>query len=94
MIPYLKELGINCIELLPTFEFDDLEYNGTFEGKTLYNYWGYNTVGFFAPKAAYAKASAATKAVLEFKKTGKLPYFNAYVTNEDPQSEAGKQETV
>ncbi|WP_035775446.1 glycogen debranching protein [Butyrivibrio sp. VCB2001] len=67
MIPYLKELGINCIELLPTFEFDDLEYNGTFEGKTLYNYWGYNTVGFFAPKAAYAKGGAATKAVSEFK---------------------------
>jgi len=42
----------------------------------------------------YDVSSYFKQAVLEFKKTGKLPYFNAYVTNEDPQSEAGKQETV
>ena len=42
----------------------------------------------------YDVSSRFKKAVLEFKKTGKLPYFNAYITNEDPQSGAGKQEMV
>jgi isoamylase len=55
-IPYLKELGINCIELMPIYEFDEWENSRTspVNGKTLYNYWGYSTVGFFAPKAGYA----------------------------------------
>lgn len=54
-IPYLKELGINCIELLPIFSFDELDNcNVDNNGKRLYNCWGYSTVGFFAPKAAYA----------------------------------------
>ena len=42
----------------------------------------------------YDVSSRFKRAVLDFKKTGKLPYFNAYVTNEDPQSGAGKQETI
>lgn len=67
MIPYLKDLGINCIELLPVFEFDDLEDNGSYEAKQLYNYWGYNTVSFFAPKAAYAESNDADGVVHEFK---------------------------
>jgi len=55
-IPYLKELGINCIELLPIFEFDEFENSRISEetGERLVNYWGYSTVGFFAPKAGYA----------------------------------------
>lgn len=53
-IPYLKELGINCIELLPVFEFDEFENARVIDGKPLYNYWGYSTVNFFAPKAGYA----------------------------------------
>ncbi len=53
-IPYLKELGINCIELLPIFEFDEFENSRIINGKRLYNYWGYSTVNFFAPKAGYA----------------------------------------
>ena len=53
-IPYLKSLGINCIELLPIFEFDELENARTVNDKTLLNYWGYSTVNFFAPKAGYA----------------------------------------
>ncbi|MFJ6676189.1 glycogen debranching protein GlgX [Actinosynnema sp. NPDC091369] len=54
-IPYLRELGVNCVELLPVFEFDELE-NSRFDdvsGEWRYNYWGYSTVGFFAPKASY-----------------------------------------
>jgi isoamylase len=55
-IPYLKELGINCIELLPIFEFDEWENNRIHPdtGELLINYWGYSTLGFFAPKAGYA----------------------------------------
>jgi glycogen operon protein len=53
-IPYLKELGINCIELMPIFEFDELENESIINDRRLMNYWGYSTVGFFAPKAGYA----------------------------------------
>ncbi len=55
-IPYLKALGINCIELLPIYEFDEFENSRTHPetGELLMNYWGYSTVGFFAPKAGYA----------------------------------------
>lgn len=56
-IPYLKELGVNCIELLPIYEFDEFEHSKPHPerpGEMLMNYWGYSTVGFFAPKAGYA----------------------------------------
>ncbi|MCR5625705.1 MAG: glycogen debranching protein GlgX [Lachnospiraceae bacterium] len=53
-IPYLKELGVNCVELLPIFEFDEFENSRVIDGKRLYNYWGYSTVNFFSPKAGYA----------------------------------------
>ncbi len=55
-IPYLKELGINCVELMPIWEFDEHEGARTNEdtGEVLMNYWGYSTIGFFAPKAGYA----------------------------------------
>ena len=57
-IPYLKELGVNCIELMPIFEFDELanERVNPQSGERLTNYWGYNPIGFFAPNAAYAAA--------------------------------------
>ena len=53
-IPYLKKLGVNCVELMPVFEFDEFENERTVDGRQLLNYWGYSTVGFFAPKAGYA----------------------------------------
>lgn len=53
-IPYLRNLGINAVELMPVFEFDELESERFYEGNRLYNYWGYNTVCFFAPNTAYA----------------------------------------
>ena len=55
-IPYLKELGVNCVELMPIFEFDELEifFNNPDRARPLLNYWGYSTLGFFAPKAGYA----------------------------------------
>ena len=55
-IPYLKELGDNAVELMPIFEFDEFENSrlNPETGEMLLNYWGYSTVGFFAPKAGYA----------------------------------------
>lgn len=45
-IPYLKDLGINAVELMPIFEFDEMESARVVDGVQLYNYWGYNTVSF------------------------------------------------
>ncbi|MFM8682918.1 MAG: glycogen debranching protein GlgX [Chthoniobacterales bacterium] len=55
-IPYLKSLGVNCIELMPIFEFDEHENTRTNPetGELLTNYWGYSTVAFRAPKAGFA----------------------------------------
>ncbi len=55
-IPYLKALGVNCIELMPVFEFDEFEYDrvNPLTDEQLINYWGYSSLGFFAPKAGYA----------------------------------------
>jgi glycogen operon protein len=68
-IPYLKELGVNCIELMPIFEFDELDNPRTdpTTGEPLMNYWGYNTVGFFAPKAGYAATGKFGLQADEFK---------------------------
>ena len=56
-IPYLKELGVNCVELMPIFEFDEFENSREYGGKQLLNYWGYSTVSFFAPKAGYSSSA-------------------------------------
>jgi isoamylase len=55
-IPYLKELGVNAVELMPIHEFDELEnrFTNPRTGQRLLNYWGYSTIGFFAPKAGFA----------------------------------------
>ncbi|MBR6102194.1 MAG: glycogen debranching enzyme [Ruminococcus sp.] len=53
-IPYLKKLGVNAIELMPVFEFDELYEDRHHDGMLLYNYWGYNTTCFFAPNTSYA----------------------------------------
>lgn len=56
-VQYLKNLGINCIELMPIFEFDEfLEKRGNYSteiSKKLKNYWGYDSIAFFAPKTGY-----------------------------------------
>ncbi|MEV7026055.1 alpha-amylase family glycosyl hydrolase [Kitasatospora sp. NPDC093558] len=63
-IPYLRDLGVNCVELMPVFEFDETDnpFHDPATGRPLRNFWGYNPVGFFAPKAAYAAAYAAAGA--------------------------------
>ncbi|MBV8678741.1 MAG: glycogen debranching enzyme [Planctomycetaceae bacterium] len=55
-IPYLKELGVTAVELLPIDEFDeeDCPFINPLTGERLRNFWGYNTIAFAAPKAAYA----------------------------------------
>jgi len=68
-IPYLKALGINCVELLPIFEFDEWENSRSHPatGEWLGNYWGYSTLGFFAPKAGYAATGSLAMDVDELK---------------------------
>lgn len=66
-IPYLKELGITALELLPIFEFDEFEGAREIDGRQLLNYWGYSTVGFFAPKAGYAASGRYSMQCDEFK---------------------------
>lgn len=55
-IPYLKELGINAVELMPVFEFDEAMDVREVDGQKLLDYWGYNTVSFFSPNASYASS--------------------------------------
>ncbi|HWG85971.1 MAG TPA: alpha-amylase family glycosyl hydrolase, partial [Deinococcales bacterium] len=69
-IPYLKSLGINCLELMPIYEFDEFEHSHTdpATGEVSHlNYWGYSTVGFFAPKAGYAATGRLGMQVDELK---------------------------
>jgi isoamylase len=69
-ISYLKELGVTAVELMPVFEFNEKELvrANPLTGEHLKNYWGYNTVGFFAPKASYGGAGEEARHVREFKK--------------------------
>src|SRR5699024_5261514 len=53
-IPYLKELGVNVLELMPVFEFDETRGSREVNGRKLLDYWGYNPVCFFAPNTSYA----------------------------------------
>ncbi|MDE7262296.1 MAG: glycogen debranching protein GlgX [Oscillospiraceae bacterium] len=62
-LPYLKQLGVNAIELMPIFEFDEMQDYRVVDGEKLYNYWGYSTVSFFAPNTSYA-------AKIEFNREG------------------------
>ncbi|MFZ2097442.1 MAG: glycogen debranching protein GlgX [Anaerolineales bacterium] len=68
-IPYLKDLGVNCIELMPIYEFDEFENSrlSPETGETLMNYWGYSTIGFFAPKSGLAATGKLSMQVDEFK---------------------------
>ena len=70
-IPYLKELGINCVELMPIHEFNEFDNVrvSPVSGKKLLNYWGYSNIGFFAPKAGYAATGKYGMQVDELKAT-------------------------
>lgn len=66
-IPYLKELGINAIELMPIFEFDEMRDYRVVDGHAVMDYWGYNTVSFFAPNTSYASDSEGNHVGRELK---------------------------
>ena len=77
-IPYLKKLGINAIELLPIFEFNENSYQRSdpITKKRLYNYWGYSPVSFFAPMNRYATKKSFGTAITEFKEMVKQLHKN------------------
>ena len=66
-IPYLKELGINAVELMPIFEFDETVNSRYVNGKRLLEYWGYNTVCFFSPNSSYTAANEYNREGTELK---------------------------
>src|SRR3954470_22387188 len=68
-IPYLKDLGITAVELLPVMEFDQFDgpFRDPFTGERLANAWGYNTVAFFAPESHYSYFGKCGEQVDEFK---------------------------
>jgi glycogen operon protein len=68
-IPYLQDLGITAVELLPIHEFDecDCPFRNPRTGESLLNFWGYNSIGFAAPKAAYASSGQEHNQITEFR---------------------------
>ncbi len=68
-IPYLKDLGVTAVELMPVQEFNENDNANLnpLTGERLKNFWGYNTVCFFAPKASYASSRGMGDQVAEFK---------------------------
>ena len=68
-IPHLVELGINAVELLPVFEYDELEFQRIRNPRDhMVNIWGYSHINFFAPMSRYAADGAGPSAAArEFK---------------------------
>lgn len=66
-IAYLKHLGVTAVELMPIFEFDESRDKRTVNGRTLIDYWGYNTVSFFSPNTSYASSGEYNHEGLELK---------------------------
>jgi isoamylase len=68
-IPHLKELGVTAVELLPVHEFDedDCVFSNPETGESLRNFWGYNSIAFAAPKAAFAAKGPEGGQVTEFR---------------------------
>lgn len=68
-IPYLKDLGVTAVELMPVQEFNENQITGINPqtGQPLKNYWGYDPVVFFAPKASYSSSGGVGQQKLEFK---------------------------
>ncbi len=67
-IPYLVELGVNAVELMPIFEFDEMLDYREINGEKLYNYWGYNTVSFFSPNTSYTASKEYNREGNELKR--------------------------
>jgi len=68
-IPYLQDLGVTAIELMPVLEFNENESNrlNPITGERLRNYWGYDPVAFFAPKQSYCIGGPHGRQIQEFR---------------------------
>ena len=68
-IPYLQDLGVTAIELMPVLEFNENELQrlNPITGERLENYWGYNPVAFFAPKQSYSFEGSHWRQIVEFR---------------------------
>ena len=75
-IPYLKQLGVNAVELMPVFEFDETMNIREVDGRKLLDYWGYNTVSFFAPNTSYTAALEYNREGLALKRLIKSLHDN------------------
>ncbi len=77
-IPYLQDLGVTAIELMPVLEFNEneLQLLNPTTGEKLKNYWGYNPVGFFAPKQSYSFQGPRWRQTVEFREMVKA-FHNA-----------------
>ena len=75
-IPYLKDLGVNAVELMPIFEFDETVNSRNYNGRRLLEYWGYNTVGFFSPNSSYTAAEEYNHEGTELKELIKAMHDN------------------
>ena len=66
-IPYLKDLGVTALELLPVFDFDETAVLREVDGRAVTNYWGYSTAGFFAPQSAFCVSPESGSHLREFR---------------------------
>lgn len=66
-IPYLKELGVTAVELLPIFDFDDKDIVREVNGEPLKDYWGYNPHSYFAPEGSYCVQPELGSHINEFR---------------------------
>jgi len=98
-IPYLQWLGVTAVELLPVFEFDecDCPFFNPINGEKMVNYWGYNPIGFAAPKSAFAatgkhhgQADEFRDMVKEFHKAGIEVYLDVVFNHTGEGDDRGR----
>ena len=93
-IPHLKNLGITAVELMPVFEFDETINARTVNGKRLLEYWGYNTVAFFAPNTAYSASieyneeGSELKTLIRLLKENKIEVYLDVVFNHTAEGDS------
>lgn len=95
-LPYLKALGVNVVELMPIFEFDEMQDYRQVDGQELYNYWGYNTVSFFAPNTSYTASTEYNREgnelkslIMEFNQNGIEVYLDVVFNHTAEGNEYG-----
>lgn len=95
-LPYLKKLGVNVVELMPIFEFDEMQDYREVDGEKLYNYWGYNTVSFFAPNTSYTasreynrEGNELKRLIREFNQNGIEVYLDVVFNHTAEGNEQG-----